>query len=147
MNNDKQLRIADTICKQIHQFNKELLPSIGIRSVSPMTENDERRGGAIIHLNNDIKILVELTWLDLYNLKIFDDVKSVLKEKTDDGTTYYDATGNVKYELDNCYFDMLANVIETAWIDCFNNLSNEPKETKDHLSNLLNELNIGFSLD
>ena len=116
MNNKIQKEIAKTIIGQIYDGNSELLDSLGEIKVSPMTPSKTNRGGAVIHLPQNKKILIELSWIDLYNVSLFTNVESNL-EVTKDGNMVYNGIGKCVYNMDNCYFDMLANIIETALLD------------------------------
>lgn len=108
-----QVNITKTILSQIFSFNENLFEELNVRSVSPMTEGKHQRGGAIIHLPNDAKIEIRLTWVDLYHVKYYTNVESNMVIQ-DNGKINYEASGNCVYDLDGCYFDMLADVIEKA---------------------------------
>ena len=69
-----QVNITKTILSQIFAFNENLFEELKVRSVSPMTESKNQRGGAIIHLPNNSKIEIRLTWIDLYDVKYYTNV-------------------------------------------------------------------------
>jgi len=108
-----QVNITKTIVSQIFSFNENLFEELDVSSVSPMIESKKQRGGAVIHLPNNAKVEVCLTWLDLYHVKYYTNVKSGMVMQ-DNGQINYEASGNCVYDLDGCYFDMLADVIEKA---------------------------------
>ncbi len=144
-----QVNITKTIISQIFSFNENLFEELDVSSVSPMIESKKQRGGAVIHLPNNAKVEVCLTWLDLYHVKYYTNVKSGMVMQ-DNGQINYEAIGNCVYDLDGCYFDMLADVIEKA-VTCHDEDNpmilgdNENKKTKDDS----NEINFDkpFSLN
>ena len=95
-----QVNITKTILSQIFAFNENLFEELNVRSVSPMTEGKHQRGGAIIHLPNNAKVEIRLTWVDLYHVKYYTNVESgmVLQEN---GSLNYEASGNCVYDLDD----------------------------------------------
>ena len=120
---EKALHIAKTIINQIRNCDPEILFNIKAKNISPVLSNKERKGGIILHLPNDVKMLIELTWLGLYDIKLFDNVDCKL-EKDENDFEYYTGEGRSVYSFDGCYLDMIGVAIETA--------VSEIKEPKDH---------------
>ena len=136
-----QVNITKTILSQIFAFNENLFEELKVRSVSPMTESKHQRGGAIIHLPNNAKIEIRLSWIDLYDVKYYTNVTSDMTIK-DNGEINYEASGDCLYQLDGCYFDMLADVIEKAVKET------PPKPKKDSNSlDMFKDFNERFSLN
>jgi len=120
----KLMQTAIKIVSQIEDGKPGLYTKIGTRSCSPMIETENRKGGLILHLPNDVKLSIELTWVDLYDVKLFKNVKSQLEEEE----KLYTAQGVLAYELDGCYFDMLGLAIEEAMEELQN--PQNPKSNK-----------------
>ena len=136
-----QINITKTILRQIFSFNENLFEELKVKGVSPMCEGKHQRGGAIIHLPNNEKVEVRLTWLDLYDVKYYSDVKSDMIVQ-DGGEINYEASGKCLYQLDGCYFDMLADVIEKAVKE------NPPTPKKDfNTLDIFKDFNERFSLN
>lgn len=133
-----QVQITKTIIGQILAHDSNILEKIECKGISPMTESKNQRGGALIHLPNNRKIEIRLTWADLYDVKYYVNVKSNMVVE-DNGNLNYEGSGNCVYSLDGCYFDMLANVINTA-------LKDSPKREFNTLS-MFKDLNNKFNLN